>query len=223
MRDAVVQGAPEAEHRLRELGLERDYIDRAVRAGANERKPRHSFEPKSAPGLKDWIARVGELRSCVVHEAGWRYADPRNVPLVYTADKTTSLGVLLGDRNTGDEDSNSGPRSKYPKGAVIASATANAAEQPQLDLDVTQSSGYGHLDDADLARMDVWFLVTYPVEMGDRFIVKREVSLANPITPDSHINSWRERLLLPPMDFGAVVLPDEPEGPDDIDVYVGAL
>lgn len=222
MPDTIVRVGAEAERRLRDLGLERDYIDRAVRAGVNARKPKNDFEPKSASGLKDWIARVGELRFCVVSKAGWRYADPHNVPLVYTADKTTSLGVLLGDRNTGNEYSEPGPRSKYPKGTVIAGATVIRTEHPMLDLDVSQPSGYGHLDVADLEKMDVWFLVTHPVEVDGRFVVTREVSLAQPIVPDSHINVWRERVVLPPMDFGTVVLPEEPEGPDDIDVYVGA-
>lgn len=223
MSDTIVWTGTAAERRLQELGLDIAQVDEAIRAGVNARRSNNDFEPRSAPGLKDWIARVGELRRRVVAEANWRYADPRNVPLVYEAHKSRALGVLLGDQNTGDARSKTGPRSKYPKGAVIAEATAQGTGQPTLDLDLTQSSNRGHLDIEDLAAMDVWFLVTHPLDVGDEFMVRREVSLADPISPDSHITSWKQRLVFPPLRFAPIVMPGGPEAPDEIDVYVRAL
>lgn len=223
MTETVVRTGVEAERRLVELGLKIEYVDDSVRAGADARSSKNDFEPQSAPGLKDWIARVGKLRERVVSDTeSWCYADPRNVPLVYEPETQIALGVLLGDRNTGSVKPESGPRSKYPKGTVIAEATADAAEQPELELDLTQRSRRGYLDVSTLPAMNVWFLVTYPVEMGDKFVVHREVSLAAPIEPDSYITSWRERLLFSPLTFDPVVMPSDPEEPEEIDVFVHA-
>ncbi|GGI68960.1 hypothetical protein GCM10011581_02480 [Saccharopolyspora subtropica] len=222
MTGNVVRTGSDAERRLQELGLELEYVDKAIRAGVEARASKNDFEPPSAPGLKDWIARVGKLRELVVSGADWYYADPYNVPLVYEPTKQIALGVLLGDRNTGRDKPKSGPRSKYPKGTMIAEATADGGDEPTLELDLTQRSRRGHLDVATLAALDVWFLVTYPAEVGDKFVVCREVSLAAPIEPDSYITSWRERLIFPPLEFGPVVMPDHPEEPDDIDVFVQA-
>jgi hypothetical protein len=223
MAQTVVRTGTDAERRLQALGLKLEYIDDAVRAGADARASKNDFEPQSAPGLKDWIARVGKLRERVVSDtAGWYYADPRNVPLVYEPEEQIALGVLLGDRNTGSEKPESGPRSKYPKGTVIAEATAEGSAELTLELDLTQRSRRGHLDVAALAAMEVWFLVTFPDKVGDKFVVCREISLAKPIEPDSYITSWRERLIFPPLEFDPVAMLTGPEKPEDIDVFVQA-
>lgn len=69
--------------------------------------------------------------------------------------------------------------------------------------------------------MDMWFLVTRVDEIEGELAVQREVSLAAPIEQDSPITSWRERLVLAPQRFREpVVFSEEPEPPDEIDVYV---
>ncbi|RKT82632.1 hypothetical protein SAMN05421805_104100 [Saccharopolyspora antimicrobica] len=227
MAETIVRSGDDAKRRLLELGLRLDYIDEAIRAGVEARRPRNDFEPKSASGLKDWIARVGALREHVVSGARWCYADPHNVPLVYAPDKSRALGVLLGDENTGNEMVREGPRSKYPRGRV--SAQAAAAEDQLAFFGVGGEGRRGRLEVSDLVAMDVWLLVTRLVEVrgapegGDQILVNREVSLAGPIEPGEQITFWQERLVFSPQRFEApMVLPEGPEDPDEIDVYVRA-
>lgn len=225
MSETIVRKDEDAERRLRELGLRSSYMDEAVRAGVKARYPDNEFEPRSAGGLKDWIARVGKLRFQVVENAGWVPADPQNVPLVVDQSNDIALGVLLGDNKTGISWTK-GPSSKYPKGKAVAQATAEEEETPTLDLDLTQSGGRAYLTSDDLRRMDVWFLVTYalPAREGEleQFEVYQEVSLAAPITPGSYISGWKERLVLSKRSFPLLDPPQETEEPKEIDVYVEA-
>ncbi|WP_026454147.1 hypothetical protein [Saccharomonospora iraqiensis] len=230
MAETVVQTGAGAQRRLRGLGLELDFFDRAIRAGIAAMS-NNDFEPQNAPGLKDWIARVGTLREHLVRDAGWNYANPFHMPLVYDPARKNALGVLQGDAHTGLGKPESGPRSRYPKGPAIAVVTAAADDGVSpLDLDLTQSTGRGHLDPRDLRSMDVWFLVTYTDTVSDAlFVVHRELSLAHPTNPDDHVNSWRERLLFAPMtcrppwyrgtrsDCGGDVFFDGRAGGDEVD------
>ncbi|MGJ7908234.1 hypothetical protein ACOQFL_17360 [Actinopolyspora sp. H202] len=226
MSETIVRTGEDAEERLHELGLEREFIDEAIDAGVGARRPTDDFEPRSAAGLKDWIARVGKLRSRLVENTGWLFDDPLNVPLVFDHSRSVAVGVLLGDGNTGSSWKTEGPHSKYPKGKVISQATAKGEEVFALDLDLTQPGGRGRLTPDELRGMDVWFLVTHALTARDgeqeRFEVHREISLAQPIEPETHITRWRERLVLPPRLFSPVPQQQETEEPEDIEVYVRA-
>lgn len=179
MSETIVRTGTEAEERLQQLGLSVRYVEEAVRAGVEARRLKNEFEPRSASGLKDWIARVGALRWHAVSEGGWCHADPLNMPLVYQPGQFRALGVVLGDKNTGNEDSNHPPRSKYPKGPSVAEATRRGTQT--LPVDVAQPGGGGYLTVEDLIGMDMWFLVTRVDEIDGEFAVQREVSLAAPI------------------------------------------
>ncbi|GAB3558413.1 hypothetical protein J2S53_003697 [Actinopolyspora lacussalsi] len=226
MSETIVRSGEDAQRRLRELGLRASYMDEAVHAGVEARRLRGEFEPRSAAGLRDWIARVGKLRSLIVAEMNWRFADPQNVPVVFDPDSKTALGVLLGDNRTGNQYGKDGPRSKYPKGKAVSEGTAVRGGDSVLTFDVAQPNGRTQLTSDELGEMDLWFLVTYsltvPTDDGKRFEVHREVSFAEPIKTGSYITRWRERLLLPKQTFDPVAQPYGPEKPKDIDVYVAA-
>jgi hypothetical protein len=211
----------DAERRLGSLGIRLDWLDRAVRAGVEASTTATPDEPAVSTGLKDWMARVGTLRQLLRTEAGWVRLDQLNVPLVHNPEKTIALGVMLGNENTGYAHGGP-PASKSAKGPAFAKITAGNTIPLLTRAEV---AGPGQLEDAELAGLQVWFLLTYAVALDGNLHVFREVSLPAPTTDGEKITSWLTRIVLPPMNFGPVPLPADTALADfdDLDVLVEPL
>jgi hypothetical protein len=211
----------EALRRLQLLGIRLEWLDQAIRAGVEAATTAAPDEPSVSSGLKDWMARVGMLRQLLRVEAGWVRFDRQGVPLVHNPEKTLALGVMLGNENTGYAHGGH-PASKTAKGPAFANITA-ANAIPLLTR--AEVAGPGHLEDAELAGLQVWFLLTYAVHLDGNLHVYREVSLPAPTHEGDKITSWLSRIVLPPMNFGPVALPiySTPDDRSGLDVLVEPL
>ncbi|MFD7732615.1 hypothetical protein ACFV6F_19780 [Kitasatospora phosalacinea] len=201
--------------RLAALGIRWDYLETAIRAGEAARREATPTEPPTAPGLNDWIARVGMLRHTMVLQEGWTLLNHNNMALVVNPARTIALGVLAGDAATGWAPPLK-PKSRYPKGNAFAEAVAHN------DLTLFSNDELGHadvLDPAAIESLNLWLLLTHRVRVRDEVTVYSELSLPAGVSDSGYIVDWLDRVILPRLKFEAI---KDDEGPDDggIDVPV---
>ncbi|SNR46944.1 hypothetical protein SAMN06265360_106260 [Haloechinothrix alba] len=198
---------------LAELGISREPLSKAIRAGVTERRRATSFEPTTSPGLRDWIGRVGALRDDL-HATGWQPIDPANAPMARRPDGKVLLGVMQGDEGTGNL--HSPLSSTYPKGVTIAKLTIsnNSVNQPLPGLDEL-------LGTAEVDAMKVWFLVTRfkNGEANGSGTVHAELSQPAPTSSGTNITEWAKRCCFSPFEFEPAIEP-EPTEPLGVDVPV---
>jgi hypothetical protein len=211
---------PDVVSRIALLGFRPAVISKAVRAGVDLRGQANRFEPSTAPGVRDWIGRVGELRYLLKMEAGWKPINPSNAPFSLNPEGTIALGVMLGDEGTGFLDRDL--RSFYPKGNSIANLTLRndlvgsfVPSIPGLDEQLP-------LRPSALAGAKVWFLVTRYVNEDGVVRVYREVSEPEPTEGGRRITRWADRIVLPPQEFGPTTSIGDEDGPEDVEVSVEA-
>ncbi|MBD2892686.1 hypothetical protein amrb99_15980 [Actinomadura sp. RB99] len=213
---------------LAALGLAWPELWQAIRDGEEQRQTANRYQPRSAGGLKDWIARVGTLRE-TLDGRDWRYVDDYQIPLSINPHNTLGVGVLLGNEKTGQEPASAqGPRSRYPKGPKVAEV---AARNEQLELPLTELNDPAQ-DDQDVndvlyPELEVWFLVTYrvidlqPPDLEAAVRVYSELSLpgrTSGTTTPVYIDRWLKRIPLPPSTFRL-----NPQTPPDADENLGDI
>ncbi len=193
---------PTPDERLAELGLRLSVLDRAITAGIDARAASPPFGPTNAPGLLDWIHRVGTLRQLLAAD-GWERLDQWNAGLIRHPSRPILLGTLQGNRGTGSQDAPL--RSDYAKGPAIA-AMMRDNDHDQFAL----------FENARNEGLKLWFLVTYPLQLADRLVVLREVSQPEPTPQNQVIDRWAHRIPLPAMEFPQIKAPtvDVPEEVD---------
>jgi hypothetical protein len=90
-----------------------------------------------------------------------------------------AIAVTAGDEATGCPDVQ--PRTGNPKGAMtVAAVAANIGPQT--------------LFEADEFRRQTWFLLYY----RDEGEIRAELSLPDNVSASGHIDSWSERIIIPP-------------------------
>jgi hypothetical protein len=214
-----LSGPQGSEARLAALGLKLEYPQEAIRAGEEARRTWNPTEPPNAGGLKDWIARVGSLRGQLMQHESWRAYNHQQMALAVNPDKTIALGVLQGDAATGTAYGPK-PRSKYPKGRVFE----DLAARNQLTLfSLGEAGALDRLEDEELARMQTWVLLTHRTKTNGRIEVYSEISLPKSIGPRGLVDEWIDRIILPKLEFGAVIELDGDSGTDDFDFPVEEL
>jgi hypothetical protein len=196
---------------LAALGVPRAYLLSAVRAGVEERRGVTRFDPKIAPGMRDWLGRVRELRRQLDGD-GWKMVDPSNSPFAESPDGSLLLGVMPGNIATGNPDMSL--KSEYIRGIATAKLTRSNAS-PQLTFD----RGLGITwPEADTAK--VWFLVTH-FEAGNEerpSRVRLEISQPGPTEQGHLVTSWSKRCCLEPLEFEGIT--DPAVGPDEGPIIV---
>jgi hypothetical protein len=180
------------------------------------------FKPKTAPGLKGWIAGTGYYREHLTLE-GWSYLDPRNVPLSINKATGISVSATSGSWSTGLDLGDVHPTTKNPKGAAtVQKVLQNAA---QLDLwtvlgsKATKSVKREQAPNKDRAL--TWLILVLVDAKTET--VRAEVSLPARIT-GGKVTHWVERILVDVTPPGS----DEPKRHDsandsddsDVDVPV---
>jgi hypothetical protein len=193
---------PTTDERLAELGLRLAVLDRAIAAGIDARAASPPFGPTNAPGLLDWIHRVGTLRQLLAAE-GWQRLDHWNAGLIRHPSRPILLGTLQGNRGTGSEDAPL--RSDYAKGPAIAAMMRDNDHDQFALFENVRSEG-----------LKLWFLVTYPLQLEDRLVVLREVAQPEPTPQNQIIERWAHRIPLPPMEFPQLKAPNV-DGPEEVD------
>jgi hypothetical protein len=193
-----------------------EYCERAIRAGEASRREATPTEPPTAPGLRDWIARVGMLRYTMIMEQGWTPLNHNNMALVVNPSQTMAIGVLAGDAGTGWPDPIR-PKSRYPKGNAFAEVVA------RNDLKLFDNAEAGHpeiLDPETIEALNLWLLLTHRVRQGDEVTVYSELSLPKPVSESGYIVDWLDRVILPRLKFEAVLDEDDRDDDGSIDVPV---
>ncbi|MEV7347249.1 hypothetical protein [Streptomyces sp. NPDC093544] len=202
--------------RLAVLGMKWEYCEGAIRAGEAARREATPSEPPTAPGLRDWIARVGMLRYTMIVEEGWTPLNHKNMALAVNPAQTIAIGVLAGDAGTGWPPP-AKPKSRYPKGQAFANAVAGE------ELTLFSNADAGHpevLEPETIEALDLWLLLTYRVRQGDTVTVFSELSRPDSVSTSGYIVDWRDRLILPRLRFEAVIDDDGRDDDGSIDVPV---
>jgi len=201
---ALVHVGVEAVSRLEQLGLESEWIERSLLRGDAESRTISQLAPKGFEGTVRW-GRTSEYLREDLCGRGWVPDNTQNIARSINPAGTDCIVVTTGAKGTGVEGPD--PTTKYTKG----SGTAACIETNYM-LDFTPE---------DLRKMGV--IAKPAVDMRTWFLLFRvdgntiyaEVSLPDAISEDGQVTSWRERILLAPIDLGPTTLPTDESGPTD--------
>jgi hypothetical protein len=185
---------------LGELGLTADMAHRVLaRAEADARSvtPNH---PVNAEGWFRWANSVSYLREELI-PAGWTRARSLNFELVVRPGGMVAIAVTAGDEATGCPEVQ--PRTGNPKGAMtVAAVVANIGSQTLFEVDEF--------------RRQTWFLLYH----RDEAEIRAELSLPDNVSSSGYIDSWSQRIIIPPYPLGKRVpaVGPQPELPIDVPV-----
>jgi hypothetical protein len=189
--------------RLGELGLSVEVLHRAVRAGIEARATRTGLAPRNAAGT-DLVSHTVEELRLLLEPARWTADWAGGQERTVSADGTTSVIVSTGAGAVGDLTGE--PRTAHPKGPLMRDAVTENLGYVQLGLFEEQEPA---------ARRLCWVLLV-KVEPGRALL---ELSVPNGMR-EGVVDSWAERIPLPPLPLGDPV--DPGEGALDLDVPVDA-
>ncbi len=196
----VVKEPSEVERRLLELGLDIDVLHEALRAGLAEAATCTPNDPPGFGGLLAWGRTVRRLRELLIPR-GWRRTNLRRLAAVVNPDVEVPVAVAV---STGDErtglDGSSAPQTRYAKGPAWSAAVAENCGQlsfqpiPGMEPEAVE-------DDEDEGLNRVTLVLMFYVDAKE---TRCELSIPADMGPDSKLDTWAERILLPP-------IPREPE------------
>lgn len=191
---AVIHKDDEGQSRLDRLGLEEEWLRRALLRGDAEARTVSPLAPKGFPGLVRW-GRSAEFLREELCANGWFPDDPQNVARSVNPNGEFCVVVTTGARGTGREET-SMPETKYPKGTGIAACVeANYT----IDFDPEDLAKLGIQSTPCGSDIVTTWLLLFSLEEGQIWF---ELSLPESIV-DGQITSWVERILFPPIDLGA--------------------
>jgi len=198
--------------RLAELGLDVETLHRAVRAGIAARATRTGLAPRNAAGTDLYSYTVEELRLLLV-PAGWTADFAGGQERTVSPDGLTSIVFSTGVGPVGDPDPRARPRTAYAKGPLMRDAVAENLGYVQEELPIGQPPRAE-------GRPLCWVLLV-KVEPGVAYL---ELSVPDGMR-DAVVDSWAERIPLPPLPLDEAVEQDEPDQdqeqvPLDLDVPV---
>jgi hypothetical protein len=192
---------------LARLGLAVAPLQRAVRSGYLSRIARTANDAPIAAGFYQWNDTLRALRDELVL-LGWSRVDEQGFSTALSPDGSIAIAVSSGDEATGTV--RGFPRTKRDKGPRTADAiNANVA---QLDL-FPETIVRPAISEECLTYVLLFY--------SGRNELRAELSLPVSLDERDHINSWRERIILPmqPIDPEGAVMPKPDFSPEiDIDV-----
>ncbi len=185
--------------RLYDLGLTEELIAGAVAVGLAGRKSATPFHPPSYPGFNQWAETHRGLRERLV-PLGWEADDSGGLSTVFNASKRIALTVATGTDRTGLPGLPE-PTTKYPRGPLT-----HAVIETNQQLVLPNFPG---VVDPETPRQTcvTWYLL-FQARHDE---VRMEVSCPRSLGDDGRVDSWSERILLPPLDA------TNTHGPDDSD------
>ncbi len=185
--------------RLAELGLGVEVLHRAVRAGIEARATRTGLAPRNAQGT-DLVSHTVEELRLLLESTGWTAAWAGGQERTVSADGFTSVIVSTGAGAVGDPRGDA--RTAHPKGPLMRDAvTENLGfVQEEIPLGLFEPPEPG-------ANRLCWVLLV-KVEPGRALL---ELSVPNGMR-EGVVDSWAERIPLPPLPLGDPVDPGHFEG-----------
>ncbi|WP_159942091.1 MULTISPECIES: hypothetical protein [unclassified Nocardiopsis] len=212
------------DHRLSRLGTSWPVLETAIRrgeAGWRGATPDHGGDAAAQYAYRE---RLAALRAGQKVHHGWGNARLFQIELTVNPGHTVAFQTLSGDHRTGNP--NLTPRTKTPRGpnGRLLLSGGEEDDQPSLFPDLLPQPVPDTAELTDPAGLAVWILLVHreAVAQDGSVLWHSELSLPRPPDERGYITGWLDRVTLPPVVFDAVVFPDEEEGPDGIDIPVGA-
>lgn len=195
--------------RLESLGLTIDILLDAVRAGFTGRSNCSELDPPMYPGQTMWAHTLRRLRQGTA-PIGWKPDNASNYCVSLSPDEQVAIAVATGDAYTGRPDAI--PSTSSPKGPC----TVEAVALNQLVLDLRLPGEDALPQPVDVCKRQTWLLLIHL----DQSEVRAELSLPSSLDEQDRVTGWRERIILPSVDFDPdqIQLPTDEPGDIDIDV-----
>lgn len=214
------------DHHLARLGTSWRVLERAIRRGEAGWREVTKDHGEDAPAQYAYRERLAALRSGQKVHHGWANARLLQIELTIDPEHTIAIQTLTGDHRTGNPDM--APRTRNPRGpnGRLLLSQGEEEEQPSLfpELVPHPAAAPDTAESSDLAGVSVWVLLVHREANAQDGTVfwHSELSLPHPPDERGHITGWYQRITFPPVTFGPVVFPSDEEGPDGIDIQVGA-
>jgi hypothetical protein len=184
-QQSAVYTADRAGDRLAELGLTAEVLEFALRGADAEARTYTELDPPNMQGMARYSRTVRLLREQLV-PLGWSYDNPRNLARTVRSDRRVALIATLGDAATGCPEVP--PSTRYEKGIATAEAITRNFVQLSLPID---------LDDEPVEEdfgTATWVLLYHVTDTE----IRAELSLPDSMV-DGYIDTWLERVILPPI------------------------
>jgi hypothetical protein len=189
----LVHEGPAAGGRLADFGLSVDDLHFALRGADAEARTWTRLAPPAMPGMARW-GKTNELLRVRLIPRRWSSDNPNCLPRTISPGKDFAVVATAGDAMTGLPDGQ--PATKYAKGLETARAIERNV-QLAFDLPGIDIAGALSAVVSSDAEMATWLLL-YHVTGAE---ICAELSLANGISLRGHVDSWAERIILPPIDL----------------------
>jgi hypothetical protein len=181
----VIEGDQVAD-RLAELGLKAEILEFALRGADAEARAYTALDPPNMQGMARYSRTVRLLREQLL-PLGWSYDNPRNLARTVSPDRQVAVIATLGDAATGVPHVR--PSTRYEKGIATVEAVSRNFLQLALPIDLGDEPV-----DADAEGAATWVLL-YNVTDTE---IRAELSLPDSMV-DGYIDTWLERIILPPV------------------------
>lgn len=178
--------------RLHELDLREEWIFEAVRIGLAGRMAVTAFHPPIYGGISQWAETHRGLREQSV-PFGWEADDGGNFSTIIRADGRVAVTVATGTDKTGIPGYPE-PMTKYPRGPMT-----HAAIDRNVQLTIPFFAAAADEDD-EYVVPTTWYLLIHTRHDEVRF----ELSCPRHVAGDGRIDSWSERIIIPPLDTDTV-------------------
>jgi hypothetical protein len=210
---STVTTGPIASLRLEQLDLSAEELREVVMIGYTAAAGCTEHDPRSLPGILAWGKGIGHLRD-LTKPRGWKANRTSNYETAVHPTNSHAVALAAGTSQTGRSDGLP-PRTKRPKGPATDRVVRQNAQLRLGDgTDVFAGTGV----DVDDAERETWLLLHY----FDRDSGEIRIELSSPREmTGAHITAWRERILLPPVEFSTdveIAIDNEPDEAIDIDV-----
>ncbi|UJB44482.1 hypothetical protein [Streptomyces sp. A1-5] len=199
---------------LATLGTKLEYLHPALRAGEIARCSATPNHPANTAGTRAYQEHVRIIREMHIQHEGWKRLLHDHLEVVCNPEKTIAIGVMIGDAATGERTNL--PRNLRKRGAATARA---AAANDQLELfprPVRRDEIVLSVEEID--QLQVWFLVSYRAEVGEKVHIHNELSLPGEVS-NGYVTRWKRRIPLPALEMDGVE-PSYEDGPGEIDIHV---
>jgi hypothetical protein len=178
--------APSGPARLAQLGLSAADFEFVLAGADAEARNWTTLAPPLITGMARW-GKTNELLRIRLLPRGWAHDDLRNMPRTISPARDLAIVAATGDGATGRPDVTA--RNLYARGVETVRAIGRG---DQLAFD------YPGLAPPAADDLAIWLLLYNPA--GDE--IRAELSRPHSISPAGYVDSWAERILLPPIALG---------------------
>jgi hypothetical protein len=182
--------------RLDELGLTEAVLREAVEYGIGFYLDCTEYDPPSGRGSIAWDKTTRGLRERLVPQK-WEYSDAGNFSIVVNPKLGYAIAVNGGNSHTGNPDRTPSPRSE--RGPMWQNRV-NLNNQYSFWHATEGSPEWPAPDTSRLEWRETYVLLFFVDLKAEQ--ARAELSLPAEIAQDGSVSWWRERIILPPIEFG---------------------